>query len=81
MKRFAKLVLALIAGLYLTGCVGAISGHNYTKKDLVVIYKVVKDGVVTFMTPEQIKQAKLDKLNVVITDTYKVVRKNDVATK
>jgi len=81
MKRFTKLILALIATLYLAGCVGAISGHNYTKKDLVVIYKVVKDGVVTFMTPEQIKKAKLDKVDVVITDTYKVVRKNDVATK
>lgn len=81
MKRLS-IALAIAGSLYFSGCVGAISGHNYTKKDLVVIYKVVKDGVVTFMTPEQIKRAKLDKVDVVIQDTYKVVRKNDnVGTK
>ena len=79
--RKLTIALAIAGSLYFSGCVGAISGHNYTKKDLVVIYKVVKDGVVTFMTPEQIKQAKLDKVDVIIQDTYKVVRKNDVATK
>ena len=80
MKRLT-IALAIAGSLCFSGCVGVISGHNYTKKDLVVIYKVVKDGVVTFMTPEQIKRAKLDKVDIVIKDTYKVVRKNDVATK
>ena len=73
----ASITLALVLG----ACAGAITGHEYTKQDFVVVYKVIKSGVVTFMTPEQIKKAKLDKLDVVVTDTYKVVSKNAVGTK
>ena len=74
---YQKLKLILIA-LTLTsfiGCAGLITGHEYTKQDFVIMHKVIKDGVVTFMTPEQIKKAKLDKLDIVVTDTYKVMEK------
>lgn len=73
----ASITLALVLG----GCAGAITGHEYTKQDFVIMYKVVKSGVTTFMTPEQIKKAQLDKLDITVTDTYKLVSKNDVGTK
>ena len=77
-----KIVIgAFLMSLMFTGCVGLITGHEYTKKDFVVMYKVVRSGVVTFMTPEQIEKAKLDKIDIVVTDTYKLVEKNDVGTK
>ena len=69
---------SLVAMVMLSGCVGVITGHEYTSADAVVMYKVVKSGVTTFMTQEQIANAKLDKLDVVVTDTYKLVQKKDV---
>ena len=56
-----------------SGCVGPVTGLEYKTSDFVIVYKVIKSGVVTFMTPEQIAQAKLDKINIVVTDTYKIV--------
>ena len=40
----------------LSGCTGIITGHEYKKEDLIIVYKVVKNGVTTFMTPEEIKR-------------------------
>ena len=56
-----------------SGCTGIITGHEYKKEDLVIVYKVVKNGVVTFMTPEEIKEAELDKADMFVTDSYKLL--------
>ena len=56
-----------------SGCIGIITGHEYKKEDLVIVYKVVKNGVTTFMTPEEIKEAELDKVNIFVTDSYKLL--------
>mgnify|MGYP003622471382 FL=1 len=50
-----KIVLLIMASFLLSGCTGIITGHEYKKEDLVIVYKVVKNGVTTFMTPEEIK--------------------------
>lgn len=77
-----KKIIASIALIFMfTGCVGLVTGHEYTQDDFTIMYQVVKDGVVTFMTPEQIKRAKLDKVDLVVTKTYKLVEKNAVGTK
>lgn len=71
-----------ITGLmvFFVGCTGPITGLEYTKKDFVLVYKVIKNGVVSFMTPEEIAEAKLDKIDMIVTDTYKVVRPEDLQT-
>ena len=56
-----------------SGCTGIITGHEYKKEDLVIVYKVVKNGVTTFMTPEEIKEAESDKANIFVTDSYKLL--------
>lgn len=79
------LVACIIAGaLMLSGCsykdgklVGKYTGHEYTLKDAEVVYKVVKKGVVTFMTKDEIEQARLDDVDVVVTDAYKRYKGND----
>jgi hypothetical protein len=71
MKYIATAVLVLM----LAGCtikedgtvVGKKTGLNYTK-----IYKVVKGGVTIYMTEEQIKEAKLDKVDDAIIKAYKI---------
>ncbi len=68
-----KIVLLIIASFLLSGCTGIITGHEYKKEDLVIVYKVVKNGVTTFMTPEEIKEAELDKANIFVTDSYKLL--------
>ena len=71
-------ILIGLMAIMFSGCAGLITGHEYTKGDFVIMYKVVKKGVVTFMTAEQIESLKLDKADVLVTDTYKIVEKNDV---
>ena len=67
-----------MASFLLSGCTGIITGHEYKKEDLVIVYKVVKNGVVTFMTPEEIKEAELDKVNILVTDSYKLLTKTEL---
>ena len=74
-----KIVLLIIASFLLSGCTGIITGHEYKKEDLVIVYKVVKNGVVTFMTPEEIKEAELDKVNILVTDSYKLLTPQELA--
>ena len=74
-----KIVLLIIAAFLLSGCTGIITGHEYKKEDLVIVYKVVKNGVVTFMTPEEIKEAELDKVNIFVTDSYKLLTPQELA--
>ena len=62
----------------LSGCTGIITGHEYKKEDLVIVYKVVKNGVVTFMTSEEIKEAELDKTDLFVTDSYKLLTKTEL---
>jgi len=66
-----------MATLLLSGCKGYITGYEY-KPD--VVYKVVKNGVTTFMTEQEIKDKKLDKANDVIIKSYKLMG-NDVPTR
>ena len=73
-----KIVLLIIAAFLLSGCTGIITGHEYKKEDLVIVYKVVKNGVVTFMTSEEIKEAELDKVNILVTDSYKLLTKTEL---
>ena len=62
-----------------SGCTGIITGHEYKKEDLVIVYKVVKNGVTTFMTPEEIKEAELGKVNIFVTDSYKLLTPQELA--
>ena len=73
-----KIVLLIIAAFLLSGCTGIITGHEYKKEDLVIVYKVVKNGVVTFMTSEEIKEAELDKTDLFVTDSYKLLTKTEL---
>ena len=67
-----------MAAFLLSGCTGIITGHEYKKEDLVIVYKVVKNGVVTFMTSEEIKEAELDKVNILVTDSYKLLTQTEL---
>ena len=67
-----------MASFLLSGCTGIITGHEYKKEDLVIVYKVVKKGVVTFMTPEEIKEAGLDKADLTVTDSFKLLTKTEL---
>ena len=67
-----------MAVFLLSGCTGIITGHEYKKEDLVIVYKVVKNGVVTFMTSEEIKEAELDKTDLFVTDSYKLLTKTEL---
>ena len=73
-----KIVLLIMAAFLLSGCTGIITGHEYKKEDLVIVYKVVKNGVVTFMTPEEIKEAELDKTDLFVTHSYKLLTKPEL---
>ncbi len=66
----------LLVGMF-TGCTGVITGHEYSKKDFVIMYKVIKGGVTVFMSKEDIEQARLDKVNIVVTDSYKLIEGKD----
>lgn len=80
MKKIIKLVLiSAVVCLGLSACTGVITGHEYKKEDLVVAYKVIKNGVTTFMTQEEIEQAKLDKANMFVTDSYKLLTPQELA--
>ena len=68
-----------MASFLLSGCTGIITGHEYKKEDLVIVYKVVKNGVVTFMTSEEIKEAELDKTDLFVTDSYKLLTPQELA--
>ena len=68
-----------MAAFLLSGCTGIITGHEYKKEDLVIVYKVVKKGVVTFMTSEEIKEAELDKTDLTVTDSYKLLTPQELA--
>ena len=74
-----KIVLLIMASFLLSGCTGIITGHEYKKEDLVIVYKVVKNGVTTFMTPEEIKEAELDKADMFVTDSYKLLTPQELA--
>ena len=80
LKPLGKLIIGCLCIFALTGCTGIITGHEYSKTDLVVVYKVVKSGVSTFMTPEQIEEAKLQKIDLYVTDTYKLVTPDEVSS-
>ena len=67
-----------MAAFLLSGCTGIITGHEYKKEDLIIVYKVVKNGVVTFMTSEEIKEAELDKTDLFVTDSYKLLTKTEL---
>ena len=79
MKKIAYMVIAIFAFTTMfSGCTGIITGHEYKKEDLVIVYKVVKKGVVTFMTPEEIKEAGLDKADLTVTDSFKLLTKTEL---
>ena len=80
-RSVTKLMIALtcvISIATIQGCTGVFTGHEYSKKDLVIVYKVVKNGVTTFMTPEEIEAAKLDKVDVVVSDSYKLLNPEEL---
>lgn len=71
-----KVILSMLIGVFMfTGCTGAITGLTY---DPVIAYQVVKNGVTIMMTEEQIKQAGLDKANLLVTGTYEIIKQNTV---
>ena len=74
MKKITYMLVTIFAfTIMFSGCTGIITGHEYKKEDLDIVYKVVKNGVTTFMTPEEIKEAELDKVNILVTDSYKLL--------
>lgn len=75
---YSKGLLAISAITLFVGCTGIITGHEYKTSDLVPAYKVIKNGIVTFMTPEQISAAKLEKIDLYVTDTYKLVAPSEL---
>ena len=80
LRSFTKLLIAIlfiISLATLQGCTGIFTGHQYSKKDLIPVYQVIKNGVTTFMTQEEIEKAKLDKIDIVVTDTYELVNPLD----
>ena len=80
MKKITYMLVTIFAfTIMFSGCTGIITGHEYKKEDLVIVYKVVKNGVVTFMTPEEIKEAELDKVNILVTDSYKLLTPQELA--
>lgn len=81
LRAYARGMFAATAiTVTLTGCTGVVTGHEYTKSDLVIVYKVVKSGVTTFMTKEQIDEAKLNKVDLYVTDTYKLITPEEAST-
>lgn len=78
LRAYTRGLFAVSALAFVTGCTGIITGHEYKTSDLVPAYKVIKNGVVTFMTPEQISAAKLEKLDLYVTDTYKLVAPSEL---
>lgn len=78
LRAYARGLVAVSAITIFTGCTGIITGHEYKTSDLVPAYKVIKNGIVTFMTPEQIEKAKLQKLDLYVTDTYKLVAPSEL---
>ena len=76
--RSMYLIAIVLVAIVCSGCTGIITGHEYSKKDLVPVYLVIKSGVKTFMTREQIEEANLKKLDIVITDTYKLIEPTEV---
>ena len=80
MKKITYMLVTIFAfTIMFSGCTGIITGHEYKKEDLVIVYKVVKNGVTTFMTPEEIKEAELDKANIFVTDSYKLLTPQELA--
>ena len=73
-----SLLGSLLALVLLSGCTGVVTGHEYSKKDFVIMYKVIKGGVTVFMSKEDIEKAKLNKVDIVITDSYKLIEGKDV---
>ena len=79
MKKIAYMLVAIFTFTTMfSGCTGIITGHEYKKEDLVIVYKVVKNGVVTFMTPEEIKEAELDKVDLSVTNSFKLLTKTEL---
>ena len=60
-----------------SGCTGLVTGHKYDIDDVVITYKVVRGGVTTFMTVEQIENYHFDDLDDVSTKSYRVLKGND----
>ena len=60
-----------------SGCTGLVTGQKYDVDDAVIAYKVVRGGVTTFMTVEQIESYHLDDLDDVSTKSYRVLKGND----
>ena len=80
MKKITYMLVTVFAfTIMFSGCTGIITGHEYKKEDLVIVYKVVKNGVTTFMTPEEIKEAELDKTDMFVTDSYKLLTPQELA--
>ena len=76
-NKIRVLLMVVIIGLTFTNCTGVLTGHEYSKKDFVIMYKVIKGGVTVFMSKEDIEKAKLNKADIVITDSYKLIEGKD----
>ena len=72
-----KIILTVATMFLLSGCTGLVTGHKYDVDDAVIAYKVVRSGVTTFMTVEQIENYHLDDLDDVSTKSYRVLKGND----
>ncbi len=74
MKKIVLGVLAVFACLVFSGCYTTTGQYLYDKieDNKVAVYKVAKQGVVTFMTQEQIQEYHLDKAADTIEYLYTV---------
>lgn len=70
-----KLISLVIVCVFFIGCAGPVTGIEYNPKDVVVVmYKVVKKGVTTFMTKDQIESKKLDKVADSVEYAYSILK-------
>ena len=70
MKKLLTILLVASIAILFSGCYTSFGQKIYDKR--VIVYKVVKKGVTTFLTEDEIKTLKLDKASTLIEYAYTV---------
>lgn len=70
MKKLLTILLVVAIAALFSGCYTTLGQSIYDKR--VKMYKVVKKGVTTFLTEDEIKTLQLDKASTLIEYAYTV---------
>jgi len=70
MKKLLTILLVVAIATLFSGCYTTFGQKIYDKR--VAVYKVVKKGVTTFLTEDEIKTLQLDKASTLIEYAYTV---------